>query len=55
MVAAGHLRLVLPSGEFALEAGDSIFFEADVPHSYLAGNEPVRMFLVMTYASPRSG
>jgi transcriptional regulator with XRE-family HTH domain len=51
VVSAGSLRLLVDSEAFALEAGDAVFFEADVPHEYHnAGADDVVMYLVMTYA-----
>lgn len=54
VVHAGRLRLTV--GEAArveLRAGDSVFFRADVPHTYEnPGTRPALMYLVMTYAEP---
>ena len=51
VVTAGSLSLLVDSERFALEIGDAVFFEADVPHEYHnAGDDDVVMYLVMTYA-----
>jgi transcriptional regulator with XRE-family HTH domain len=51
VVSSGSLRLVVEAEEFALEAGDAVFFEADVPHEYHnTGSVDAVMYLVMTYA-----
>jgi len=50
VVSAGSLSLLVDSERFSLEAGDAVFFEADVPHEYLnPGDRDVVMYLVMTY------
>jgi transcriptional regulator with XRE-family HTH domain len=50
IVSAGSLSLLVESERFSLEAGDAVFFEADVPHEYHnAGEHDVVMYLVMTY------
>jgi transcriptional regulator with XRE-family HTH domain len=50
VVTAGSLSLLVDSERFALESGDAVFFEADVPHEYHnAGDDDVVMYLVMTY------
>lgn len=50
VVSAGSLSLVVESERFSLEAGDAVFFEADVPHEYFnPGDRDVVMYLVMTY------
>jgi transcriptional regulator with XRE-family HTH domain len=50
VVSAGSLNLLVESERFALEPGDAVFFEADVPHEYHnAGDVDVVMYLVMTY------
>jgi quercetin dioxygenase-like cupin family protein len=44
------LNLVIGGERHRLGAGDAILFEADVPHEYRNdGQEPLHMFLVMTY------
>jgi transcriptional regulator with XRE-family HTH domain len=51
VVTAGSLSLLVDTERFALETGDAVFFEADVPHEYHnAGAGDVVMYLVMTYA-----
>src|SRR6187399_2081537 len=51
VVSAGSLHLLVDTERFVLEAGDAVFFEADVPHEYHnAGDRDVVMYLVMTYA-----
>ena len=56
IVQAGRLRLTVGDAEpLDLRAGDAVYFRADVPHVYQ--NEGARetvMYLVMTYATPRS-
>jgi transcriptional regulator with XRE-family HTH domain len=50
IVASGSLDLLVDSERFTLEAGDAVFFEADVPHEYYnAGERDSVMYLVMTY------
>ena len=34
MVERGRLRAVLGGEEYVLEAGDAVYFEADVPHRF---------------------
>lgn len=51
VVSTGSLRLLVDAEKFSLEAGDAVFFEADVPHEYRnPGDREVVMYLVMTYA-----
>jgi transcriptional regulator with XRE-family HTH domain len=51
VVSAGSLSLLVDTDRFSLEAGDAVFFEADVPHEYYnPGELDVVMYLVMTYA-----
>jgi mannose-6-phosphate isomerase-like protein (cupin superfamily) len=51
VVSTGSLRLVVESEQLSLEAGDAVFFEADVPHEYHnVGSTDAVMYLVMTYA-----
>jgi transcriptional regulator with XRE-family HTH domain len=50
VVVGGILNLVIGGERHRLGAGDAILFEADVPHEYRNdGQEPLHMFLVMTY------
>ena len=51
VVSEGRLGLVIDDDRRLLEAGDAIFFEADVPHAYenIDPERPTVMFLVMTY------
>jgi len=51
IVSAGALHLLVDTERFTLEAGDAVFFEADVPHEYSnPGDREAVMYLVMTYA-----
>ncbi len=51
VVSAGAVEIDLAGEAHRLEAGDSILFEADSPHSYRnVGRSEAVMFLVMTYA-----
>jgi XRE family transcriptional regulator, regulator of sulfur utilization len=51
-VAEGEVEIVAGSERSLLGAGDSVFFQADVPHSYRnAGSGKAVMFLVMTYTT----
>jgi quercetin dioxygenase-like cupin family protein len=53
VVNAGALRLAVGGRAYALETGDAIVFEADVPHVYAnPGDVETLMYLVMTYAEP---
>jgi quercetin dioxygenase-like cupin family protein len=48
VVSAGSLRLLVDAEKFSLEAGDAVFFEADVPHERCnPGDRDVVMYLVM--------
>jgi transcriptional regulator with XRE-family HTH domain len=50
VVVGGTLNLVIGIERHRLGVGDAILFEADVPHEYRnEGEEPLHMFLVMTY------
>jgi len=50
VVNAGKLSLTGGAEHFSLKEGDSIFFKADVPHSYHnPGSITTQCFLVMTY------
>jgi transcriptional regulator with XRE-family HTH domain len=50
VVSAGSLELLVESNRFSLQAGDAVFFEADVPHEYHNNEDTdVVMYLVMTY------
>ncbi|MCG5243265.1 helix-turn-helix domain-containing protein [Azospirillum doebereinerae] len=52
-VAAGSVEILTGDGDHRLEEGDSILFEADVPHGYRnAGTETAVLYLVMSYAEP---
>lgn len=55
VVHSGRLRLKVGLDEAVeLRAGDSVFFRADVPHTYEnPGTRDAVMYLVMTYAEPR--
>jgi transcriptional regulator with XRE-family HTH domain len=51
VVTAGSLEIDVAGDTHRLEAGDSILFEADTPHTYRnAGKVETVMYLVMTYA-----
>ncbi len=51
VVNAGAVEILVGSERHLLAKGDSILFEADVPHHYRnTGTEPSVMYLVMTYA-----
>ena len=51
IVSAGALHLLVDTERFTLDAGDAVFFEADVPHEYYnPGDREAIMYLVMTYA-----
>jgi transcriptional regulator with XRE-family HTH domain len=51
VVSQGAVDIRVGKSKHELRAGDSIIFEADVPHSYEnPGDEEVLMYLVMTYA-----
>ncbi len=51
VVIDGSLTVVLEGEDHRLEAGDAIFFYADVPHEYWnEGTGQARFCLVMTYA-----
>jgi transcriptional regulator with XRE-family HTH domain len=50
VVNAGALEILIGADRHLLAKGDSIFFEADVPHQYRnPGEVPSVMYLVMTY------
>jgi rhodanese-related sulfurtransferase/transcriptional regulator with XRE-family HTH domain len=52
VVASGTLELIVNERRFELATGDSILFDADVPHAYVnPGKQPCVMYLVMTYAN----
>lgn len=56
VVQSGRLELVLGEQTHALNEGDALFFQADVPHTYRnPGAEATKVYLVMTYANARSG
>ena len=51
VVVVGTLGLAIGSDRVRLGPGDAVLFDADVPHEYRNdGNEPLLMYLVMTYA-----
>jgi transcriptional regulator with XRE-family HTH domain len=51
VITAGHVEIDAAGDTHHLAAGDSILFEADVPHTYRnAGRSEAVMYLVMTYA-----
>lgn len=51
VVVTGVVEISLEGERHRLEQGDSIVFEADVPHAYRnPGEEEALMYLVMTYA-----
>ncbi|WP_044239825.1 helix-turn-helix domain-containing protein [Chondromyces apiculatus] len=55
VVHEGSVEISVGSERQRLDPGDAILFEADVPHSYRnAGAGEAVMYLVMTYAPPRS-
>jgi transcriptional regulator with XRE-family HTH domain len=50
VVAAGVLTLRVDAERFSLQAGDAVYFEADVPHEYQnQGQTETLLYLVMTY------
>jgi transcriptional regulator with XRE-family HTH domain len=50
IVSSGSLELLVDTERFSLEAGDAVFFEADVAHEYQnPGAREAVMYLVMTY------
>jgi transcriptional regulator with XRE-family HTH domain len=52
-VAQGQVEIVAGAESSLLGPGDSVFFQADIPHRYRnAGADKAVMFLVMTYPSP---
>ena len=53
VVAAGELTLQVADERYELQAGDSIYFAADVPHSYQnRGAGAALAYLVVTYPQP---
>ena len=51
VVAAGSLEMTVGAEQHLLAAGDSIVFQADLPHVYRnPGKTETVMYLVMTYA-----
>ncbi|MBM4267140.1 MAG: cupin domain-containing protein [Deltaproteobacteria bacterium] len=51
VVTRGTMIIRAGGSQAKLEAGDSLFFRADVPHGYEnAGDEPTRALLIMSYA-----
>ena len=52
VVVEGALEIVVGMDRHQLGVGDALLFDADVPHEYWnRGATPLRMFLVMTYAT----
>ncbi len=50
LVGRGTVEIVTGDGEYRLEEGDSIQFDADVPHAYRnVGADEAVLYLVMTY------
>ncbi|WP_431860292.1 cupin domain-containing protein [Azospirillum sp.] len=50
LVARGHVEVVTGDGEYRLEHGDAILFDADASHAYRnVGEEEAVLYLVMTY------
>lgn len=50
LVGRGTVEIVTGDGEYRLEEGDSIQFDADVPHAYRnVGADDAVLYLVMTY------
>lgn len=55
VVNAGTLEVTVGNDRHLLAKGDSILFEADVPHEYRnPGDEPSLLYLVMTYTTEKS-
>jgi transcriptional regulator with XRE-family HTH domain len=55
VVTAGSLEMNIAGEKHLLSTGDSILFEADVPHEYRnPGDRECVMYLVMTYAEKTS-
>jgi transcriptional regulator with XRE-family HTH domain len=53
-VTRGDVVIVVDGVEHALSAGDSILFDADVPHAYRnTGAVDALLYLVMTYVAPQ--
>jgi transcriptional regulator with XRE-family HTH domain len=53
-VSRGAIEIVVDGVSHPLSAGDSILFEADVPHGYRnVGHEDALVYLVMTYLAPQ--
>lgn len=52
VVVEGELEMIVGPDRHQLGMGDALLFDADVPHEYWnRGSVPLRMFLVMTYAT----
>lgn len=52
VVCSGQIALEVGGERHVLDAGDAIFFEADVPHAYVnSGAVEALMYLVMTYGA----
>jgi transcriptional regulator with XRE-family HTH domain len=53
VVAQGAMSVAVAGDQFDLTAGDSIYFAADLPHSYRnSGNSPALAYLVVSYSQP---
>jgi transcriptional regulator with XRE-family HTH domain len=53
VVSHGSVEIQVEANRLALRQGDSIVFQADVPHAYLnTGASEAVVYLVMTYAEP---
>lgn len=56
VVQKGQLELVLGTQRYLLGERDALYFQADVAHTYRnPGATPATVYLVMTYATARSG
>jgi quercetin dioxygenase-like cupin family protein len=52
-VASGKVAVEVAGSRHELGPGDSVYFSADVPHSYQnCGSGPALAYLVMTYPQP---
>jgi len=55
VVASGQLEIQLGGASYTLTRGDSIYFGADVPHTYHNGGDGIAVaYLVVTYSQPVS-
>jgi quercetin dioxygenase-like cupin family protein len=51
-VSKGRVEITAGADHAILETGDSVYFQADLPHSYRnLGNGEAVLYLVMTYAN----